>query len=523
MNESTGHGLDFSKLPAIDKADIAAVRSFLPGKLLGRTAAFLMLVLLVLAWAGAVDWFLQSRFGVELQPPWLRFGLLFGVPLLIVACHLLLEWVAARNRSQAQALAMTPQSVPGGYFRIGPYLNTPEDRERFDRADRAHNNVLEWLLHASNVPLYITGDSGSGKSSLLNAFVLPGLRERQWTTVEVRPGQDPEPPLRDALAERSGRPKEPAALRALLETAVDRADGRLLVVLDQFEEFLILGTPEAHRAFAALLADLQAQPVDGLRFLLVLRSDYQTMLDDIGLPALRQGENWCQVGRFIVAASRGFMERSGLGLQGETLDRILASAAELDDSPGLIRPITLNVVGHVLAEGRTAAPAMDAGKLVQDYIRAAVEQPAIRDYARPVLASLLTEQGTKKPCSEEELVSATKLRRGEVRAVLNGLAAAALARPLDPAHSTWELAHDFVARAATVYLGRRRRDLWRRVVGYAGPALLLVGVATTAVYEVSVAGPERERRLPIYRAEEWARIEPGEFCMGSRAQNDPPG
>ncbi|MGH8574146.1 MAG: hypothetical protein ACREX8_16455, partial [Gammaproteobacteria bacterium] len=121
------------------------------------------------------------------------------------------------------------------------------------------------------------------------------------------------------------------------------------------------------------------------------------------------------------------------------------------------------MIGHVLAEGKAAAPSLEAGKLVQSYIGQAIEQPAIRDYARPVLEKLLTEQGTKRPRAEEELVREAGLRRGEVRAVLNGLFIAALARPLDPAQRTWELSHDFIARAISFYLAPQRRDLWRQV------------------------------------------------------------
>ena len=36
---------------------------------------------------------------------------------------------------------------------------------------------------------------------------------------------------------------------------------------------------------------------------------------------------------------------------------------------------------------------------------------------------------------------------------MNGLWAAALARPLDAAQGVWELSHDFVARAVARYLG----------------------------------------------------------------------
>ena len=164
----------------------------------------------------------------------------------------------------------------------------------------------------------------------------------------------------------------------------------------------------------------------------MLRSDYTTALDDLGLPPQRKGENWQEIGRFTTAAGTRFMERSGLALQPEGLDRLATSAAELDDSPGMIRPITLNVLGHVLSEGRAIAPSVDAGRLVRHYIEQSVEQPAIRALALRVLSELVTEQGTKRPRSEEELVSETGLRPGEVRAVMNGLWMAALARPSMP-------------------------------------------------------------------------------------------
>jgi hypothetical protein len=112
----------------------------------------------------------------------------------------------------------------------------------------------------------------------------------------------------------------------------------------------------------------------------VLRSDYTTAIDELGLPLVRQGENWQEVGRFTIAAGTKFMARSGLALQPDALDRLVTSAPELDDSPGMIRPITLNVVGCVLSQGRATAPSLDAGDLVRHYIEQSVEQPAIRDF-----------------------------------------------------------------------------------------------------------------------------------------------
>jgi hypothetical protein len=177
------------------------------------------------------------------------------------------------------------------------------------------------------------------------------------------------------------------------------------------------------------------------------------------------------------------MTRSGLALQPDALARIATSASELDDSPGMIRPITLNVVGHVLSQGLASAPALDAGVLVRRYIEQSVEQPAIREIAPRVLKQLVTDQGTKRPRSEQDLIQETRLRPGEVRAVMNGLSAAALARPLDSAQGVWELSHDFVARAVSRYLGRRRLDWPGLTRAFAAPALfgLMAAAAAGAV------------------------------------------
>jgi Leucine-rich repeat (LRR) protein len=478
-------GIQLPKLPDLSKEDIKAVRAFLPGKLLSRTAAFLALSVLALSFAGLVDQGLKRLLDVDLSPsPWVHFGLLFGLPLLAVATQLIVEWHAESGRRALRRLAVRPGVEQSGYFRIGPYLNSAGDRTKFDRADRAHEKVLAWIERSTAIPLYLTGDSGSGKSSLLNAFVLPALRDQGWTVVEARAWQDPETALRNALLQfrgaRRSRQGENQELRQLLAAAARGSGTRLLLVLDQFEEFLILGQLEQQQKFVALLMDLQAAPIPALSLLLVLRSDYQILFDDLGFPPLRQGDNFYQVGRFTTAAATGFMARSGLNLHPDMLDRLLTSAAELDETPGLVRPITLNVIGYVLATGKAVALSTDAGQLVHRYIELTIGQPATRDFSPRVLEQLVTEQGTKRPRSEQELAVSTGLRRGEVRAVLNGLGDAALARPLDPVAGVWELSHDFIARAVTRFLGRRRRAFLQQGAFYAAPALLVAMLLVAA-------------------------------------------
>ena len=591
MSETPGQGFDLPKLPEIDKENLEAVRNFLPGKLLGRTAALLMLTVTVMVWAIAVKTGLKNFLDIPSLPPWVQFGVL-GLTTFVVAWQVFLEWGAARNQREAKRLALTEPQVPVGYFRIGPYLNNADDHAAFDRADQAHQKVLDWLQRSIALPLYITGDSGSGKSSLLNAYVLPQLRGMQWTVCEARAWQDPEAALREALqqhlqeippspreagnavdtARHTGRdcrypehrevnvdcppwqlgsgnpcrndgenlnPIPPLPLgggldksessppvkpttRELIEAVIQHSGQRLLIVLDQFEEFIIIAKPEIQAAFAALLADLRNQPIAGLTLLLVLRREYEILLADAGLPDSQTGINRYEVGRFTHKAARLFMTQAGLGLQPDALEQLLTSAAKMDDTPELIRPITLNVLGHVLSEGKASAPSLEAGPLVQHYIAQTVEDPVIRDFSRPVLEQLVTGQETKQPCLETQLVATTRLRRGEVRGVLNALTNAGLARPLDRAQGVWELSHDFVARAISRHLGRQRRAFWRQAGAYAAPMVLALLLTAGGIYAIAVVLPERERRNPLpYNAAEWAEINPGSFCMGSYKETNP--
>jgi hypothetical protein len=72
---------EIPKLPQLDKEDVKAVRSFLPGKLLSRTAALLSLVSLVVGFA--------ILFRVGLQH-FLDFDLPLPVLGLLISCSRLL-------------------------------------------------------------------------------------------------------------------------------------------------------------------------------------------------------------------------------------------------------------------------------------------------------------------------------------------------------------------------------------------------------------------------------------------------
>ena len=104
------------KLPTrIGPISRRCARSF-PENSLGRTAALLSLVFLVLGFAGAVDLAFKHLFGSTIQPVWLYYLLLFGLPILVVIVQLIVEWRADFNRRRAQTLSIRGDQVPTGYF-----------------------------------------------------------------------------------------------------------------------------------------------------------------------------------------------------------------------------------------------------------------------------------------------------------------------------------------------------------------------------------------------------------------------
>ncbi|MEU2773803.1 ATP-binding protein, partial [Streptomyces sp. NPDC007162] len=132
--------------------------------------------------------------------------------------------------------------------------------------------------------LVLVGASGSGKSSLVRAGVMPRLRERRWTVVPAfAPGASPMGALAGALVAAGGG-QEPASavlrrlrqgpgvLRAELSKLRGSRFRRLLLVVDQFEEIVTLaGERERAQFLDALRTCVEQDPA--VRVLVTLRVD----------------------------------------------------------------------------------------------------------------------------------------------------------------------------------------------------------------------------------------------------------
>src|ERR1051325_581050 len=178
----------------------------------------------------------------------------------------------------------------------------PEDALVFHGRDRETEEILERL--SSTTLLVVIGESGSGKSSLVRAGVLPALRRgrfhdgdtwvTEWRIAVMRPADDPFRELADALlnldpdlapAERI-RVREECSRRlaqgedglyGCIAALVPHACHTLLVV-DQFEE-LFTETEDAnlrHRFNNSLLKTVGGQGDRRIHALLTRRADFSS-------------------------------------------------------------------------------------------------------------------------------------------------------------------------------------------------------------------------------------------------------
>lgn len=407
--------------------------------------------------------------------------------LLTLLTETLPAWLTRRRDRRLVEIGVRGPLEDAGYFKFRPY----EEGEAFSRADDAHTRVLHWLVRSKSPLLTLSGRSGSGKSSLLNAAVLPELREHHgFRVLKVRGFDDPLGVLVGTLRKPGAlwkRPPKSNDARELLERACTRRDaGRLLVVVDQFEEFLILGQEAERRSLVDFLRSLTERPIPVLRVLLVVRTDYLGPLEELDLPALHSRVNWTEVSPFTEAAARAFLNGSGLDIGTELMEEILREAAVLEENRGLVRPITLNMFGTILARyahehARKLPKGFKPGHLLRGYLTDIIGQPRIRERAPQLLRQMITSHGTKQRRSVAALAETTAIRPGLVRGCLFALAKEGLVRPLDEKSEFWEVSHDFLARLLDQVLARWRASFFARLQPSAAPTLLVLWLGAALI------------------------------------------
>ncbi len=205
------------------------------------------------------------------------------------------QWDAETNRLRILLERPEPEAegpIECPYPGMLPFERT--DTRRFFGREQLTKTVVDTL--ADRPYLALAGTSGGGKSSFINAGLLPAI-ERDFRfgkgtprIVTLRPGESPIVRLAGEIALSSGGDAEAMAaemtdpagsLRPLLE-AIPTPDGGAagLLVVDQLEEAFAQCKDEKLRArFFDLLADLVDDMPGGWRLILAIRSDFEDEFD----------------------------------------------------------------------------------------------------------------------------------------------------------------------------------------------------------------------------------------------------
>ena len=249
-----------------------------------------------------------------------------------------------------EILARLPPAAESPYLGLRPF--DASQRDLFFGREADSDQLLARLQGQPLVALL--GNSGSGKSSLVAAGLVPRLPPEDWLVLSLQPRTDLIERLAAALlpllypdpAEQAGhlgpltaRLAEPGyRLDHLLAALPGRGPRRLLLVVDQFEELFTLCPDRARQrqAVELLLSLLPAGATGPLRLLLVLRADFYGHCLDHG-PLQQALDHWPPLTlgpmgpESLLAAIVKPAERAGLTLEDGLAETIIR---DLGDEPG---------------------------------------------------------------------------------------------------------------------------------------------------------------------------------------------
>ncbi|HEX3262178.1 MAG TPA: protein kinase, partial [Solirubrobacterales bacterium] len=242
-------------------------------------------------------------------------------------------------RERARTLAGPATPARGSTEGICPFKGLasfePADAEYFFGRERLVAELVARLVGVRF--LGIVGPSGSGKSSVLRAGLLPALAEgalpgsERWRRLLLRPGERPLDELRRALV---------SGARDPLVEALDAlpANERLLLVVDQLEELFTACRSEDERAaFADTLARAAADPEGRAIVVVALRADFYGRF--AAYPGLAEllGANHALVGPMQASELRRVVElpagRVGLRVEPELADALVD---DVEGEPGAL-------------------------------------------------------------------------------------------------------------------------------------------------------------------------------------------
>ncbi len=208
------------------------------------------------------------------------------------------------NPPNANTIILEP---PSGY--ANPYKGLQAFQEADETDFFGRKELIERLIkRLANTEkntrfIAIVGPSGSGKSSIALAGLIPALKRgalfgsQEWFYVQITPGSDPLQQLADGLLSIAANTPTSLtdlfvagddALATIIPNILPVDNSELVLLIDQFEELFTLVTDEEIRArFIQLIVKAVQTPTCRLKIIITLRADfYDRPLQYTGLSEL---------------------------------------------------------------------------------------------------------------------------------------------------------------------------------------------------------------------------------------------
>jgi formylglycine-generating enzyme required for sulfatase activity len=367
-----------------------------------------------------------------------------------------------------KAKAKVSPSLPERPYKFLYYFEAADRSIFFGRdeeADALQNQIMDHKLTV------LFGQSGVGKTSLINAGVIPRLEEKGYTSLYLRALREPAASIKSSLSGQHATSPS-SDLYSFLERTLP-SESHLVIFLDQFEEFFVRLGKATRAAFAEELAACLESDLD-LRFVLSLRDDYLARLHGLSahLPGDPLMNRFClenlnveKARLAITEPAQAFKLRYG--------DELLATLLDDLEQEESVKPPELQIVCHKLYQnlvdsgkwvegsGRSGLFTLESYKelggaegILVNYLNDALTElpdDAARERAWGVLRSMITVGETRVTLTTQEMTRqkiAYKLglSEDEVEKSTSYLRDRRLIRwlPAESEEGTFELAHEYM-------------------------------------------------------------------------------
>ncbi len=347
---------------------------------------------------------------------------------------------------------------------IGMEHYTERDAASFRGRENAVAGLTE--LIESNPIVLLIGDSGIGKTSLIQAGVFPSLRKKGWAVASCRPLENPDETIPGALWGQLMDGVPPTASIGTVLELVASAYGKqsVLVVIDQLEDMIsYLGTSKASNLLAGLTR-VHTAPPPNLHLLLSYRGDAEPKV----------GQYWQKVSGSASGLPRYYLQplsreaalsalelmmlplcsQGATGKSRELFEEIVSDLeVESIRSVGVaIYPPFLQMMAETVFKTAQSGGPPDAAsyhlmgkarQIIGRYLGSRLGILGARaKESRPILVSLAAPNRRLRKTSVE-ISRDTNLDLNLVEACLGDLAALRLVHALA---NSWEITHDFLAQ-----------------------------------------------------------------------------